>query len=203
MMMTVKPILLDIPMPIETPRLIIRPVAPGDGANINAAKAETWEQIHAWMPWAKTMSSVDDDEAVAREAYAKFILREDFMMVAIEKAIGSMAVFTGLHRFDWAIRRFEIGYWARKSAQGRGLVTESTNALTRYAFSVLGARTVAISHAEGNDASRAVIERLAFKSEGVLSNATALPGGTVCNRHWYGRTSADGLPELDVRWSPP
>jgi RimJ/RimL family protein N-acetyltransferase len=201
--MTEKPVLLNLPMPVETPRLTLRPVMPGDGAAIHAAKAETWDKIHRWMPWAKEISRPEEDEEMARRAYAKFLLREDFMMVAVERVTGQLSVFTGLHRFDWATRRFEIGYWARTSAQGRGLVTESTNALTRYAFAVLKARTVAISHAEGNDSSRAVIERLGFVKEGVLSNATALPDGTVHNTHWYGRTSADGLPDLDVRWSPP
>jgi RimJ/RimL family protein N-acetyltransferase len=202
-MMTDKPILIDMPMPIETPRLIIRPIMPGDGVEMNAAKRETWTEIHKWMPWAKEMPSPEEDEAVARRAHAQFLLREDFMAVAIEKETGAIVVFTGLHRFDWETRRFEIGYWARKSAQGRGLVTESANALTRYAFEVLGARAVAISHAEGNDASRAVIERLGFVKEGILSNAAVLPDSTVCNSHWYGRTSADGLPGLDVKWSPP
>ncbi len=201
--MTVKPVLLNVPMPIETPRLIIRPIMPGDGAEMHAAKAETWDQIHRWMPWAKAVGTVEDDEETARRAYAKFILREDFMLAAIEKETGVMAIFTGLHRFDWTIRRMEIGYWARKSAQGKGLVTESANALTRYAFAALNARTVAISHAAGNDASRAVIERLGFMPEGVKLNATALPDDTVCNLHWYSRISTDSLPPLDVKWGPP
>ena len=30
----------------------------------------------------------------------------------------------GLHRIDWAVPKFEIGYWARTSHAGRGYITE-------------------------------------------------------------------------------
>jgi RimJ/RimL family protein N-acetyltransferase len=196
---TANPILTDMPMPVVTPRLIIRPVMPGDGAAIHEAKMESWDQLRQWMPWAKALETPDADESVARKAYARFLLREDCMMVACERDTGRPVIFTGLHRFDWAIRRFEIGYWCRASAQGRGLVTESVNALARYAFAVLKARAVAISHARGNDKSRAVIERLGFHYEGTLRNATATPDG-VADQVWYSHASIDDLPPLDVIW---
>ena len=197
------PVLMDLPLPITTPRLVIRPVMQGDGAAMNAAKAETWEQINIWMPWAKTMTSIDEDEETARRAHAKFLLREDFMMLACDRASGQPLVFTGLHRFDWTIRRFEIGYWCRKSAQGQGFVSESTNALARYAFAVLGARAVAICHADGNAASHAVIKRLGFKPEGRAVSSTVINDGMVRDHLWYSHTSAGDLPGLDVQWGPP
>ena len=197
------PVLLDLPLPITTKRLVIRPVMAGDGAAMNAAKAETWEQINIWMPWAKAMTSIDEDEETARRAYAKFLLREDFMMLACERDTGRPVVFTGLHRFDWNVPRFEIGYWCRKSAQGQGLVSESTNALARYAFEVLKARAVAICHADGNDASRAVIERLGFKPEGRAVSSTMTNDGIIRDHLWYSHTRVEDLPALDVDWGPP
>jgi len=197
---TINPILMDLPMPITTPRLVIRPAMAGDGAAMNAAKAETWEQIKIWMPWAKTMSSIDEDEETARRAYAKFLLREDFMMLACDRTTGIPVVFTGLHRFDWAVRRFEIGYWCRKSAQGQGFVTESTNALARYAFAVLGARAVAICHADGNDASHAVIARVGFRPEGRAVSSTMTNDGIIRDHLWYSHTRIEDLPDLAVSW---
>lgn len=35
------PILMDMPVPIVTPRLVLRPVQPGDGAMLAEAAAET------------------------------------------------------------------------------------------------------------------------------------------------------------------
>lgn len=197
---TMNPVLLDLPIPITTPRLVIRPAMAGDGAQINAAKAESWDSLSNWMPWAKAMGSVDEDEEVARRAYAKFLLREDFMMLACERETMRPVIFTGIHRFDWNIRRMEIGFWCRKDAQGQGLVSESTNALIRYAFQVLNARTVAICHADGNDKSRRVIERLGFQPEGRAVNACVTNDGVVRDHLWYSMTNLDRVPILDVQW---
>lgn len=199
----INPILMDLPLPIITPRLVIRPVMTGDGAAINEAKAETWDMLEKWMPWAKAMSTIDEDEEFARRAYAKFLLREDFIMVACERDTLRPVLFTGIHRFDWEIRRMEIGYWCRKSAQGKGLATESSNALIRYAFNVLNARTVAICHAEENDNSRRVIEKLGFMPEGRQVNASLSSNGTLRDHLWYSMTDMKSLPALDVKWGAP
>lgn len=196
----IRPILIDIPMPIVTPRLILRPAMPGDGAAIHANKVETWDQLSRWMPWAKTMGTADDDEATVREAYAKFIRRDDLMMVGISRETGRIVMGTGLHRFCWTVRAFEIGYWVTKSAQGHGYATESANALLRYAFGALKARRVDIAHATGNEASRRVIEKLGFLPEALRKMNTVLPDGTVTDHHDYVRFNTDGLPDLDVRW---
>jgi RimJ/RimL family protein N-acetyltransferase len=197
-----KPVLIDAPMPIITPRLLLRAAAPGDGAALNDAKRESLNELVKWMPWAKTPSTIDDDEAVARENAAKFILREDLMMLIFERDTGRLVGGTGLHRFDWDKRHFEIGYWVRTSAHGKGYATEATNALLRYAFNALSAKRVEITHADGNDASAAVIRKLGFVKEGVMREATQLPDGRLVDSHVYSRLNLDNLPALDVRWGP-
>ncbi len=200
--MTNKDILIDLPMPITTPRLIIRPAMPGDGAALYEAKKETWGMLNRWMmPWAKEIGTEEDSEAVVREAYAKFILREDLMMIGFRREDDVPVVYTGLHRFNWSIRKFEIGYWVRRSAQGQGYATEATNALTRYAFDELKAKRVQISHADGNDASRNVIEKLGFEKEAIRRFDTELPNGEIVSSHDYARFNTDNLPPLEVTWS--
>lgn len=197
-----KTVLIDVPMPIITPRLLLRAAAPGDGAALNEAKRESLNELVRWMPWAKTPSTVDDDEATARENAAKFILREDLMMLIFERDTGRLVGGTGLHRFDWDKRHFEIGYWIRTSAHGKGYATESTNALLRFAFNALSAKRVEITHADGNDASAAVIRKLGFVKEGIMREATQLPDGRLVDSHVYSRLNLDNLPALDVRWGP-
>ena len=46
-------VLIDVPMPIRTPRLTIRPKQLGDGAITSVAVAETWEELNRWMRWAE------------------------------------------------------------------------------------------------------------------------------------------------------
>ncbi len=196
----INPILIDVPVPIETDRLIIRPPRAGDGAAMAAAKAETWDDLTRWMVWAKGTPSEREDEAVVRQAHANFIMRTDMTMLAFERASGLPVVFTGLHRNDWHARIFEIGYWVRTSARGKGYATETANALTRFAFNALAARKVIITHADGNDASAAVIHRLGYPLEVVERYGTTLPNGHVVDQHRYARFDTNGLPDLNVRW---
>lgn len=193
-------ILIDIPMPIETPRLILRNVLPGDGKAMFEAKAESFREVNKWMAWAKELGTEEDFEIVARQNHAEFILRRDIMVVGFEKASGKFVIGTGLHRMDWDSGYFEIGYYVRTSEAGKGYATESTNALLRYAFSALGAKKVGICHHDGNDASRRVIEKLGFQKTGHMADDATLNDGTRVGRHWYARYDTDGLPELNVTW---
>lgn len=195
-----KPILRDFPFPIITPRLVIAPVRPGTGAEVFEAVEETRESLSRWMPWEKDTKTPDDSEEHLRRTHARYILREDFGMHAREREGGRLVVCTGFHRPDWDIGQFEIGYWVRKSAQGKGYATEATNALIRYGFNAVGAKRVVIGHAGGNDASRRVIEKLGFELESRRKKASVLPDGSVVDAFFYARLNDKDLPPLDVRW---
>ena len=199
-MNTKNPIMIDLPMPIETDRLIIREPRLGDGAALHEAKMETWDLLSAWMPWAKDKGAVEDDELVMREAHVKFLQRTDLMMMAFEKATGNFVGGTGLHRFDWNTRIVEIGYWYRQSAHGKGYATESTKALIRYAFDVVSANKVVICHASGNDASRRVIEKCGFDFEYTSKKDAQLPNGDFSDHDFYSLFNADHLSDFNVRW---
>jgi len=82
------PLLMDVPMPIRTPRLLLRPKQPGDGAATVAAVSETWDDLHQWMHWAEKLddNTVEQQEVRNRLVMAKFILREEFNLIGIEIA---------------------------------------------------------------------------------------------------------------------
>jgi RimJ/RimL family protein N-acetyltransferase len=194
--------LIDVPMPIRTPRLLIRPKEPGDGPATVAAVRETWDDLHAWMAWAESLddNTLEQQEIRNRQVAAKFALREEFSLIGVELASGEPVIWCGLHEMDWTRRRCETGFWVRKSAQRRGFATESTNALVRYTFGALGMRSMGITHSAGNEASRCVIEKLGFTPDRVEPMGNRLPGGRFANRHCSARVDTHGLPPLDVQW---
>lgn len=198
--MSKNPVLFDLPFPVETPRLILRPAQAGDGAAMFAAKEKSMTELQRWMPWAKELGTAEDSEITARQAYAKFLTREDIMILGLAKDNGEMVLSTGLHRMNWDLRIFEIGYWVSTPHTGKGYASESTNALIRYAFNALSASKVTICHATGNEASKRVIEKLGFEKEGVFRRDDILPDGTVTDKHWYARFNTEGLPELSIKW---
>lgn len=168
-------VLLKVPEELGSERLVLLSARAGFGQAVNAAVIESFEQLKPWMPWCQTMPTVEDSEAVMRERQARFILREElsycFFRRGEEGRPGRLLGSCGLHRIDWALRRFEIGYWVRTSAQGQGYVSEMVQVLSRLAFEQLRARRVEIRCDARNTRSRAVAERNGFQLEAVLHHA--------------------------------
>ena len=202
-MARLNPVLIDVPMPIRTPRLRIRPNQVGDGAITSAAVAETWDELHKWMRWAENRDAftAESMEIRNRHVMASFILREGIELIGIEAATGTAVIWCGLHDIDWQGRQCDTGWWVRKSAQGQGFATEAANALVRYAFGALGMRRVGLTHSGGNEASRRIAERLCFSFEGIQRGANILPGGKNADRYCYARFDLAGLPDLKVQWA--
>jgi RimJ/RimL family protein N-acetyltransferase len=201
-MAPLNPVLIDVPMPIRTPRLLLRPKQVGDGAITSAAVLETWEELHKWMRWAENPRGFTPElmEIRNRNVMASFILREGIELIGVEVATGTAVIWCGLHDIDWQGRQCDTGYWVRKSAQGRGIATEAANALVRYAFGALGMQRIGLTHSAGNEASRRIAERLGFSLEGIQRGANVLPGGKHEDRYCYARFDVAGLPDLEVQW---
>ncbi len=190
-------ILLNLDLPLLTPRLRLRAPEPGDGAALFDAVQETSEALRMWMPWARDPHySVSHAEERCRTAAAKFLTREDLTFHIFERTTGQFLGGTGLHRMHWEKGIFEIGYWIRQSATGRGYVTEAVNDLTRFAFHELEARRVSIHCNVENQKSRAIPERLGFTLEGILRNHDRFAGPEITCRDEaiYARIDSHGLP---------
>ncbi|WP_066308415.1 GNAT family N-acetyltransferase [Bacillus sp. FJAT-29814] len=165
-----KPILKEFPEEITTERLIIRKPMPGDGKAVYQAIQASMAELKAWMPWAHREQTEDDVEANMREAHAKFLTREDLRLHIFNKETGEFIGSSGLHRINWDIPKFEIGYWIDTRHQGKGYITEATEAITNFAFIELNAKRVEIRCDSKNNRSKAVPERLGFQLEGILKN---------------------------------
>jgi len=171
-MTAIDPLLIDVPEAIATERLWLRCPRAGDGPVINEAVVQTLAELRPWMPWAQTAPTLEESELHCRRAAARYALREDLQLLIFERlpgdAPGRLLGATGLHRMDWSVPRFEIGYWRRSGQGGRGITTEAVRALTRLAFDTLLAQRVEVRMSSENARSRAVAERCGFTLEGVL-----------------------------------
>lgn len=181
------PLLLEIPESFDTDRLTIRAPRPGDGAELNAAVLESQAELKPWMPWAQTLPTADESEANIRQAVARFIAREDLRLLLFLKGTGTLVGSSGLHRIDWNVPRFEIGYWLRTTYSGRGLMTEAVGGITAFAREKLGARRVEIRMADTNVRSWKVAERAGFPLEATLHHDKRLGDGTLSHSRIYAK----------------
>ena len=186
-----EPVLIDVPERIETERLILRCPRRGDGAAVNAAVIASLAELSPWMPWAGAAPTLEESEAHCRRQQGRFILREDLVMFIFERdgsgGEGGFVGGAGLHRIDWTLRRFEIGYWRKTGHGGRGLVTEAVTALARMAFDALAARRVEIRTDDANVRSQRVAERAGFTLEAVLRFDSVSPADEPRSTRVYAR----------------
>ncbi len=185
------PLLMDVPERIETARLLLRRPQPGDGAALNTAVCESLAELRPWMPWAQATPTPEESELHCRRMHARFASREDLAVFVFERGsdggAGALLGGSGLHRIDWNLPRFEIGYWRRSGHGGQGLIGEAVQALNRLAFDRLGARRVEIRMDARNARSAAVAERAGFTFEGVLRQDALDVNGQPCDTRVYSR----------------
>lgn len=167
-----EPILLDLPSELTTPRLSLRIPRFGDGAMMNVAIVESAAELARWMPWAHPTPNVEQTEVWSRGAAAKFLAREQFHFLIFLKDSGEYLGTCGIHRHDWKVPAFEIGYWMRTSRVGNGYMVEATNAVARFAIEHLKANRLEIRCDELNVRSRRVAERAGFTLEGIHRSDT-------------------------------
>ena len=179
------PILLDIPESFETDRLLIRCPRPGDGAEVNAAIRESVDDLRPWMPWVNPIPTAEQTEERQRRARAEFLQRSDLPLNLYLKGSLAFVGGSGLHRMDWTVPRFEIGYWCRTRFQGCGYVTEAVAGITRFAFETLAANRVEIRCDVRNARSRGVAERCGYTLEGTLRNNGRRVDGSLRDTHIY------------------
>lgn len=171
---------------IETPRLVLRPLAPTDHAMNDDAVRSSLEHLRPWMPWARDEPS---ERLVRverlRQHRANFDLGIDFIYGAFDREERMQLGAAGLHS-RIGPGALEIGYWIRASHVRKGLAAEAAGALARVAIETQHAKHVEIHCDPNNVASAAVARRLGFTHDATLRRRD---------------TTADGRPRDTMIWS--
>ena len=128
-----------------------------------AAEGDLWQTA-----WYTSVPAPDD---MAAEIDRRLALAEKGEMVPFTAfdAAGRVLGMTSYYDLEESVPRLHIGFtWNRPSAHGSGTNVESKLLLLRHAFETLGAYRVGFTTQWVNFASRAAIERLGAKQDGVL-----------------------------------
>ncbi|MEI8025775.1 MAG: GNAT family N-acetyltransferase [Pseudomonadota bacterium] len=198
------PIIFDLPVPITTNRLLIRPPVPGDGPEFFRAVMESQSELKKWLSWASQPMTEEDAEINLRKAYASWILRESLRLSIFDKNSMRLLGSTGFHGIDWNVRKFEIGYWCRTPDLGKGYIGEAVTAITQFAFSELKARRIEIRTDAENFASIKIPLRLGFHKEAkIQSDRIQIHTGNLGDTLIFTRFQSQGLPNVDASWHGP
>lgn len=180
---------VEVPETFESERLIIRAPRPDDGAELNAAIRESFDDLTRWMPWADHVPELAETEANVRAAHERYKAGTDLRVHLFLKSTGALVGVSGLQHIDWSVPKFEIGYWVRSRYAGQGYITEAVNAITAFAFEELQAARVSIHMNPLNARSRRVAERAGFEFEGRLRNCARQSDGSLRDTLVYAKIS--------------
>lgn len=165
------PILLDVPLQIETDRLILRaPLQAGEGNVVYQAIKDSINELKQWLLLFQSIPTVEETEIILRNAHIDFLKRESFRYLIYHKGTNDFIGTASLHGINWKISKCEIGYWINTQFSGNGYMTEAVSELTNLGFQLLKFRRIEIRCESNNTKSRTIPEKLGFELEGILRN---------------------------------
>ncbi|MFF8264038.1 GNAT family N-acetyltransferase [Streptomyces virginiae] len=152
------------PTTLTTERLVLRPFAPEDAAEVYAACQDP--EIQRWNEVPSPYGRAHADTWVNETVPAGWRGDTGYSFAVRLGAGGPLVAAVGVHSRGESV--FEIGFWAVKEHRGRGYVTEAVGAAARWAFAELGAGRLEWRADVANAASRAVADKAGFRMEGTL-----------------------------------
>jgi ribosomal-protein-serine acetyltransferase len=190
------PILLPVFEELRGERVLVRPYRESDAEALQEAVAESRDHIRPWLPFADEHQTVEESLIFIRRTMASWLLREGLGSGLFDASTDQYVGGCGLHPRDWQVPAFEIGYWVRRSSEGKGYVTEAVKLLTDYAFAELAAQRIMIRCDARNTRSAAIPRRLGFVEEALIRNEAIAADGTLRS------TLVFALTPDDPRWPP-
>lgn len=154
------------PVTLKTSRLRLRPLQMNDAAEISRLAgqreiADTTISIPHPYPvywveeWIRSISADIDAQQAAHWAI-------DFART------GELAGAIGLRDIDTEHSLAEITFWIAVQWWGKGIGTEATHAVLKYAFEALQLNRIYAYHMVRNPASGRLLEKCGFRQEGIL-----------------------------------
>ncbi len=164
---------------LKSSRLFLRPFTKQDVPNIASAVHSSLPELIPFMPWANPDYSIADSRDFVRRSFTWRRQGRVFGFGIFEAATRELLGSNGLHNVTKDSRSAEIGYWVRSDRAGKGIATESSALILRFAFETLHRHRVVLRAATDNLASNRVAEKLGFHLEGTQRHVDRLPRGWI------------------------
>ena len=180
--------LLDLPIRIETQRLVLRPYKPGDGSwffpmsHRNRDHLSRYEADNAVL----SVKSTDEAEVLVRELAAAWVARSCFFLGVFDKTSDEFVAQIYIGPIHWDLPDFSVGFFADVDHQGQGFVTEAATAVLQFVFIHLHAHRVQIECDDTNLRSCRLAERCGFIQEGHFRENKRHPNGHLSGTLFYG-----------------
>lgn len=174
---------------LETPRLVLRLPHPSDVRTVHGAICDSMDELKQFMPAALKGQTQRQTRDYIYTQMALFVQDEVMMFALFERATQECVGVIELALRVPRIPSYEVSFWIRTPASGRGYMSEALAAVTRWAFETLKAQRVFLRCEPANVACQRTAEHVGFFREGWLKNdAISVDGRTPVDTLIYGHT---------------
>lgn len=183
------------PVTLSTDRLVLKPLALDQVPALGAAASDgaLWEKITTTVPRPEGF------EEYVRTALAKQEAGNQLPFATVLREGDRIVGSTRFMNIDAANRRLEIGTtWIARSWQRSFVNTHAKYLMLRHAFESLGCIAVEFRTHLRNDQSRAAIERLGARQDGILRAHMIMPDGHIRDTVVYSIVQSE-WPEVKAR----
>jgi len=176
------------PVTLEGRHVRLEPLTSGHAAGL--AEIGLDEDLWRWIP-----TSVRTAEEMS--AYVQTALKEQadgsaLPFALIEKTSGRVIGSTRYGNIERVHHRLEIGWtWVARAWQRTPINTEAKYLLLRHAFETLGCMRVELKTDSLNERSRAAIQRIGAREEGIFRNHMITSTGRVRHTVYYSIVDSD------------
>jgi ribosomal-protein-serine acetyltransferase len=157
--------------PLESERLLLTPIDPSDGPELWLAVNGSRTYLQRWLPWVQFHTDPASSSRFAEACASDWDQGRALRFVIRERAHRTLVGVVGLESCLQMHRSCELGYWLRKEAQSRGLMTEASRRAMDFAFTYMAAHRIRVAAGTDNHPSLSVIGRLGFRFEGIARQA--------------------------------
>jgi RimJ/RimL family protein N-acetyltransferase len=164
---------IDLQLPIETERLVLRPHRMTDLDDLAAFHGDP--DVVRFVPWPVRDRAATEETLRVKLTQAELLAHGQWLVLAVE--VRETGTVVGEVLLKWASdRQGEIGFAFARSHQGHGYAAEAATAMLGTAFDELGFHRVSAVVIEGNDASARLLARLGFRQEARLVDGVHFKG---------------------------
>jgi ribosomal-protein-serine acetyltransferase len=157
--------------PIDAGRSRLTPIDHADGPELwEVVEGSRWH-LQRYLPWVPFNNTLDASGRYAEACASDWDAGRAVRLGIRDKTDGKLLGIVSLDACVHLHRSCELGYWLRREAAGKGLMTEAAKACVRYAFSAMHVHRIRCAAATDNYPSLRVIGRLGFRFEGLARQA--------------------------------
>ena len=154
--------------------VVLRSYERADAQSLFDAVHRSRGHLAPWLVWVR--DTTKPEHSLEYIEYCLHKAETQTELVLGIRICDSIVGSVGMHQWDHAARRAQLGYWIGKEYEGRGLVHQSLEKFIGFLFLQAGLNKLEIHFVEGNKRSARVAESLGFRVEGVLRQAVVRNG---------------------------